>query len=82
MTGDMFKTSTYKTLLFLYHYFSISFSSSLYSFFALLSSLILISSIFLYLSSICYDLKLKGLSTKTTFVLSNTRELDRVPNIK
>jgi len=30
----------------------------------------------------CYDLKLKGLSNKTTLVLSNTRELDRVPNIK
>jgi len=30
----------------------------------------------------CYDLKLKGLSNKTTLVLSNTRELDRVPNTK
>ena len=30
----------------------------------------------------CYDLKLKGLSNKTTLVLSNTRELDRVPSIK
>jgi len=30
----------------------------------------------------CYDLKLKGLSTRTTLVLSNTRELDRVPNTK
>jgi len=28
----------------------------------------------------CYDLKLKGLSNKTTLVLSNTRELDRVPS--
>ena len=27
----------------------------------------------------CYDLKLKGLSNKATFALSNTRELDRVP---
>ena len=30
----------------------------------------------------CYDLKPKGLSNKTTLVLSNTRELDRVPNTK
>ena len=30
----------------------------------------------------CYDLKLKVLSDKTTLVLSNTRELDRVPNTK
>ena len=30
----------------------------------------------------CYDLKLKGLSNKTTLVLSNTRELDRVPKTK
>jgi len=30
--------------------------------------------------SICYDLKLKGLSNKTTLVLSNTRELDKVPS--
>ena len=29
-----------------------------------------------------YDLKLKGLSNKTTLVLSNTRELNRVPNTK
>ena len=28
----------------------------------------------------CYDLKLKGLSNKTTLVLSNTRELNRVPS--
>ena len=28
----------------------------------------------------CYDLKLKVLSDKTTLVLSNTRELDRVPS--
>ena len=25
----------------------------------------------------CYELKLKGLSNRTTLVLSNTRELDR-----
>ena len=31
---------------------------------------------------VCYDLKLKGLSDKTTLVLSNTRELDRVPSTK
>ena len=30
----------------------------------------------------CYDLKLKELSDKTTLVLSNTRELDRVPSTK
>ena len=30
----------------------------------------------------CYDLKLKVLSNRTTLVLSNTRELDRVPNTK
>ena len=30
----------------------------------------------------CYDLKLKGLSNKTTLVLSNTRELDRAPDAK
>jgi len=30
----------------------------------------------------CYDLKLKVLSDKTTLVLSNTRELDRVPSTK
>ena len=30
----------------------------------------------------CYDLRLKGLSDKTTLVLSNTRELDRVPSTK
>ena len=29
-----------------------------------------------------YNLKLKGLSNRTTLVLSNTRELDRVPNTK
>jgi len=30
----------------------------------------------------CYDSKLKGLSNELTLVLSNTRELDRVPNTK
>ena len=30
----------------------------------------------------CYDLKLKELSNKTTLILSNTRELDRVPSTK
>jgi len=30
----------------------------------------------------CYDLKFKGLSNKTTLVLSNTRELDRVSSTK
>ena len=30
----------------------------------------------------CYELRLKGLSQETTLVLSNTRELDRVPNTK
>ena len=30
----------------------------------------------------CYDLKLKVSSNKTTLVLSNTRELDRVPSTK
>ena len=33
-------------------------------------------------SPICYELKLKGLSDRTTLVLSNTRELDRVPSTK
>ena len=31
---------------------------------------------------LCYDLKLKGLSSKTTLVLSNIRELNRVPSTK
>ena len=31
---------------------------------------------------ICYGLKLKVLSNRTTLVLSNTRELDRVPKTK
>ena len=31
---------------------------------------------------VCYDLKLQELSNKTTLVLSNTRELDRVPKTK
>jgi len=30
----------------------------------------------------CYESKLKELSDETTLVLSNTRELDRVPNTK
>jgi len=30
----------------------------------------------------CYELMLKGLSKEATLVLSNTRELDRVPNTK
>ena len=30
----------------------------------------------------CYDLKLKGLSNKTTLVWSNTSELNRVPSTK
>ena len=30
----------------------------------------------------CYESKLKGLSSETTLVLSNTRELDRVPSTK
>ena len=33
-------------------------------------------------NTVCYDLKLKELSNKTTLVLSNTRELDRVPSTK
>jgi len=33
-------------------------------------------------STVCYDLKLEVLSNKTTLVLSNTRELDRVPSTK
>ena len=35
-----------------------------------------------YLADKCYDLKLKVLSDETTLVLSNTRELDRVPKTK
>jgi len=30
----------------------------------------------------CYESMLKGLSKEVTLVLSNTRELDRVPNTK
>ena len=30
----------------------------------------------------CYELRSLGLDNRTTLVLSNTRELDRVPNIK
>ena len=33
-------------------------------------------------SAICYESRLKGLSQETTLVLSNTRELNRVPNTK
>ena len=33
-----------------------------------------------FTKELCYNLKLKGLSNKTTLVLSNTRELDRVPS--
>ena len=32
--------------------------------------------------SLCYESRLKGLSQETTLVLSNTRELDRVPKTK
>jgi len=34
------------------------------------------------ISTHCYDLKLKVSSNKTTLVLSNTRELNRVPSTK
>jgi len=34
------------------------------------------------LSAACYESMLKGLSKEATLVLSNTRELDRVPNTK
>ena len=34
------------------------------------------------LEDLCYDLKLKGLSNRTTLVLSNTRELDRVLSVE
>ena len=34
------------------------------------------------LGPLCYDLKLKVSSNKTTLVLSNTRELDRVSSTK
>jgi len=34
------------------------------------------------IEAMCYGSKLKGLSNETTLVLSNTRELDRVPNTK
>jgi len=40
------------------------------------------SSVLVWTNMNCYDLKLKGLSNKTTLVLSNTRELDRVPSTK
>ena len=32
--------------------------------------------------AICYDLRLKVLSNKTTLILSNIRELNRVPSTK
>ena len=32
--------------------------------------------------TMCYDLRLKVLSDRTTLVLSDTRELDRVPKTK
>ena len=35
-----------------------------------------------YLDYHCYDSMLKVLSKELTLVLSNTRELDRVPNTK
>ena len=34
------------------------------------------------LDQVCYESKLKGLSNDTTLVLSDTRELDRVPSTK
>ena len=36
----------------------------------------------LSLKAICYDSKLKGLNNELTLVLSDTRELNRVPNTK
>ena len=38
--------------------------------------------LFLQLNPNCYDLKSLELDKRTTLVLSNTRELDRVPNTK
>ena len=35
-----------------------------------------------YINSVCYGLKPLGLDNRTTLVLSNTRELDRVPSTK
>ena len=37
---------------------------------------------FLFQDNYCYDLKLKVSSNKTTLILSNTRELNRVPSTK
>jgi len=42
----------------------------------------LIISAALSLDLLCYESMLKGLSKEATLVLSNTRELDRVPNTK
>ena len=39
-------------------------------------------SLFVLQQAYCYDSKLKVLSNELTLVLSNTRELDRVPNTK
>ena len=38
--------------------------------------------VFWVLLHVCYESRLKGLSQETTLVLSNTRELDRVPKTK
>ena len=38
--------------------------------------------VMIYLNDICYDSMLKVLSKELTLVLSDTRELDRVPNTK
>ena len=35
-----------------------------------------------YSNSLCYELKSLGLDNRTTLVLNNTRELDRVPSTK
>ena len=40
------------------------------------------SPIYSYTIYTCYDSRLKVLSQETTLVLSNTRELDRVPKTK
>jgi len=50
---------------------------------SLSSSLVLLNIRVVLLSNPkCYDSRLKGLSQETTLVLSNTRELDRVPKTK
>ena len=46
------------------------------------SSILLLSTSALLEDLFCYESKLKGLSNETTLVLSNTRELDRVPKTK